>query len=135
MGSNYSGSALELAHEIPLHTADIDSTLIKSYINISILAKLVKKTGQELKISPDWLNPYFGTFFMNLPSDYSYPDADSRRNILKRLFQEKKEVRMKDYLNTLGRKISRQQALKDLSAVAELQGKGRGAVWRVKTNI
>lgn len=58
-----------------------------------------------------------------------YPDADSRRNILKRLFQEKKEVRMKDYLNRLGGKISRQQALKDLESLAILEGHGRGAKW------
>ncbi len=58
-----------------------------------------------------------------------HPDANSRRNILKRLFEEKKEIRMKDYLECLGRKISRQQALKDLESVSQLKGRGRGAVW------
>ncbi len=60
-----------------------------------------------------------------------YPDIFSRRNILKRLFEKKKEVRMKDYLECLGGKISRQQALKDLGNFANLKGQGRGAVWKI----
>lgn len=61
-----------------------------------------------------------------------HPDASSRRNILKRLFKEKKQIRMKDYLERLGGKISRQQALKDLERLAELKGHGRGAVWEMQ---
>ncbi len=64
------GSALALAHDIPLHTADIDGVPFKSDMDLSVLDKLVKETGLELKISLDWLNPYFGTFLMSLPSDY-----------------------------------------------------------------
>ncbi len=64
------GSALTLAHGIPLQTADIDGVPFKSSIDLALLDKLVKETGKELKISPDWLNPYFGTFLMSLPSDY-----------------------------------------------------------------
>jgi hypothetical protein len=61
-----------------------------------------------------------------------HPDANSRRNILKRLFEEKKQIQMKDYLKHLGGNISRQQALKDLGDFGRLKGKGRGAVWMVK---
>jgi hypothetical protein len=64
------GSALTLAHNIPLQTADIDAVPFKSNVDLSLLDKLIKETGKELKISPDWLNPYFGTFLMSLPSDY-----------------------------------------------------------------
>lgn len=64
------GSALTLAHGIPLQTADIDAVPFKSSIDLVLLDQLVKATGKELKISPDWLNPYFGTFLMSLPPDY-----------------------------------------------------------------
>ncbi len=66
------GSALTLAHGIPLQTADIDGVPFKSNIDLALLDKAVKETGKELKISPDWLNPYFGTFLMSLPADYGH---------------------------------------------------------------
>ncbi len=64
------GAAFALAYEVPLRTADIDGVLFKSKITEAELDKLVKQTAQELNISPDWLNPYFGTFLISLPSDY-----------------------------------------------------------------
>ncbi len=64
------GGALALAHHIPLHTSDIDAIPFKSAIEAFQLDPLIKETGRELGISPDWLNPYFSTFFISLPHDY-----------------------------------------------------------------
>jgi hypothetical protein len=61
-------------------------------------------------------------------------DRDSRINILKRLFQEQGVLQLKDYLKAIGQTISRQQALKDLEAVAKLRRgtRGPGATWEPK---
>lgn len=57
----------------------------------------------------------------------------SRRNILKRLIGEKKEIGLKDYLEALEYSVSRQQALSDIknSGLAKCVGMGRGAKWRI----
>jgi len=65
------GGAFALAYRIPIQTADIDGILFRSRIPLSELDPLVKETGKVLNISPDWLNPYFGTFLHSLPPDYS----------------------------------------------------------------
>jgi len=65
------GGAFALAYQVPIQTADIDGVLFQSKIEMSELDPLVKETGRELRISPDWLNPYFGTFLHCLPSDYA----------------------------------------------------------------
>lgn len=59
-------------------------------------------------------------------------DLASRRNILKRILMEKKEIALKDYLDALNYSISRQQALLDIrsSGLARCKGAGRGAKWR-----
>lgn len=61
-------------------------------------------------------------------------DADSRRNILRKLFSEKGELRLNDYLQALRGGITRQQALKDLQQIARLRGskRGPGARWALK---
>jgi hypothetical protein len=64
------GGAFGLAHQVPLHTADIDGVPYQSAVTQAQLDPLVKATGRELEISPDWLNPYFETFLGSLPSDY-----------------------------------------------------------------
>jgi hypothetical protein len=64
------GAAFSLAYGIPIQTADIDGILFKSKIDPADLDVLVKKAGKTLDIAPDWLNPYFGTFLISLPSDY-----------------------------------------------------------------
>lgn len=60
-------------------------------------------------------------------------DAASRRNILRRLFEKKGEVSLKDYLNAVQFSISRQQALLDIksSGMAKGVGQGRGARWKL----
>jgi len=64
------GGAFGLAYQVPLQTADIDGVAFKSKISPAELDSIVKATAQELQISPDWLNPYFETFLVCLPSDY-----------------------------------------------------------------
>lgn len=60
-------------------------------------------------------------------------DATSRRNILKRVLNEKREITIGDYLSALSHSISRQQALLDIktSGFAKSIGSGRGAKWRL----
>lgn len=59
-------------------------------------------------------------------------DSVSRRNILKRLIGEKKEIGLKDYLEALEHSVSRQQALSDIkkSGLVKRVGSGRGAKWK-----
>lgn len=59
-------------------------------------------------------------------------DSISRRNILKRLIGEKKEIGLKDYLKALEYSVSRQQALCDIkkSGLMKCVGSGRGAKWK-----
>ncbi len=64
---------------------------------------------------------------------YRY-DLDSRRNLLKRLAKERARFRLKDYLDRIGRSISRQQALKDLKGTEWIQqrGTGKGSYYQLK---
>ncbi len=61
-------------------------------------------------------------------------DAASRKNILRKLFNERKEIRIADYLKALPHPLTRQQALLDLREVARLRkpGRGPGARWALK---
>lgn len=64
-------------------------------------------------------------------------DQNSRINVLKRLFEKKTQIYLRDYLKALGNTITRQQALKDLKKVAKLWrgAKGRGATWVFKSKV
>ena len=64
---------------------------------------------------------------------YRY-DLDSRRNLLKKLAKERARFRLKDYLDRIGRSISRQQALKDLKGTPWIQrhGVGKGSYYQLK---
>ncbi|MEK6577959.1 MAG: DUF6036 family nucleotidyltransferase [Bdellovibrionota bacterium] len=62
------GGAMILAHGFPLATTDIDA--IPRGMSVSEMDPLVKKVAHELKIAPDWLNPYFSTFAHTLPQGY-----------------------------------------------------------------
>lgn len=55
----------------------------------------------------------------------------ARLNTLKKMFSNRKEFQLKDYLTALPHPISRQQALQDLKSLAglRLKGHGRGARW------
>ena len=59
-------------------------------------------------------------------------DKAARINILRRLVEGRSEIRISEYLDALGRSVSRQQALVDLKGMKDLapQGRGRGATWR-----
>jgi len=61
-------------------------------------------------------------------------DADSRRNILTKLFEEKGELRLGDYLKAVHEGVTRQQALSDLKKIAKVAGskRGPGARWVLK---
>jgi len=64
------GGAFALAYQVPLQTADIDGVAYKSAITRAELETAVKATAKDLQIAADWLNPYFETFLVCLPSDY-----------------------------------------------------------------
>ncbi|MCB1214281.1 MAG: hypothetical protein KDK66_02270 [Deltaproteobacteria bacterium] len=65
------GGAFNLAYAIPLRTQDIDGVLFKSDLSPHELDQAVKQVAKELKLPPDWLNPYFETFLYCLPTDYA----------------------------------------------------------------
>ena len=63
------GGAMILAHHFPKGTTDIDA--IPKGQSPEVLDPFVKQVAKELAIEPDWLNPYFSTFSITLPTDYS----------------------------------------------------------------
>jgi hypothetical protein len=63
------GGAMILAHQFPKGTTDVDA--VPRGHSPEVLAPFVKEVAKELAIDPDWLNPYFSTFSMTLPTDYS----------------------------------------------------------------
>ena len=67
------------------------------------------------------------------PGRFGSFDPASRKNILRRLFEKKGEISLKDYLSALLFSISRQQALLDIksSGIAEPAGRGRNARWKM----
>ncbi|MFH1829578.1 MAG: hypothetical protein ABH871_02210 [Pseudomonadota bacterium] len=58
-------------------------------------------------------------------------DADSRRNILIRLLEKRRRIRLAEYIAALDNRISRQQALLDMKSIkgVRLEGRGPGARW------
>lgn len=62
------GGAMILAHQFPIATTDVDA--VPKGMSIDELDPLVKKISVSLGLPPDWLNPYFGTFAVNLPADF-----------------------------------------------------------------
>lgn len=60
-------------------------------------------------------------------------DASSRRNILRRLLEERGNIKLSDYIEALNGAISRQQALIDIKSMPRIErvGRNRGARWRV----
>ncbi len=63
------GGAMILAYQFPLVTTDIDAVPAQG-TTPSELDPLIKAVALELKIPPDWLNPYYSTFTHVLPSNY-----------------------------------------------------------------
>ncbi|OGQ44991.1 MAG: hypothetical protein A3I05_09820 [Deltaproteobacteria bacterium RIFCSPLOWO2_02_FULL_44_10] len=64
------GSAMLLAHDVPLTTADIDGLPLSTDLSPAELDNIVKDVGQELKIGGQWYNSYFSTFTYSLPKDF-----------------------------------------------------------------
>ena len=62
------GGAMILAHEFPLATTDIDA--ISKGIEAEELDLLVKIVAKKMNLPGDWLNPYFSSFSLCLPSDF-----------------------------------------------------------------
>ncbi len=62
------GGAMILAHHFPLSTTDIDA--IPKGMAIEELDPLIKKVALQLGLASDWLNPYFSTFALTLPTSY-----------------------------------------------------------------
>lgn len=61
-------------------------------------------------------------------------DARTRRAILHDLVERRRELTLADYLDAVDHAISRQQALADLRSSPDLrlEGRGRGAKWRLR---
>lgn len=60
-------------------------------------------------------------------------DASTRKNILRELFEKKKQVKLSEYLEILNHRISRQQALLDIASFKNVRrvGHGPGARWKM----
>jgi|SRR6185312_787010 len=63
------GGAMILAHGFAGKTKDIDA-VAKGRSDLVEIDAETKAVAQQLKIEPDWLNPYFSTFIHYLPKDY-----------------------------------------------------------------
>lgn len=64
------GSAMLLAHHIPLTTHDIDGLPLATELTPAELDREVKGVARDLGISPHWYNSYFNTFTYTLPKDF-----------------------------------------------------------------
>jgi len=62
------GTAMMLAHGLPVRTTDVDAYPRKG--SLEPLLPAVRKVGKTLGLSPDWLNPHYETFAHVLPVDY-----------------------------------------------------------------
>lgn len=64
-------------------------------------------------------------------------DFASRTNLLRNLLSKKTEICLSDYLSTVEKSISRQQALTDLKSLpwVKMKGRGKGARWLLKDKL
>lgn len=62
------GTAMMLAHGLPVRTTDVDAYPIRG--GIEEIAPHVRAVARELGLSPDWVNPHYETFAHVLPADY-----------------------------------------------------------------
>jgi hypothetical protein len=62
------GTAMMLAHGLPVRTADVDA--YPRNASLEPLLPAVRRVGRALGLSPDWLNPHFETFAHVLPADH-----------------------------------------------------------------
>lgn len=61
------GGAMILKHDYSGSTVDIDA--VPSNVDFEELKPFMAEVAKELKIAPDWLNPYYQAFTIYLPKD------------------------------------------------------------------
>lgn len=62
------GTAMLLAHGIPVRTTDVDA--YPTGATFEAMDPAIKQVARELGLPADWINPHFATFAHVLPSDY-----------------------------------------------------------------
>src|SRR5512137_598655 len=62
------GTAMLLAHGLPVRTRDVDAYTATGHLDD--LGPALREVAREVGLSSDWLNPWFETFTHVLPSDY-----------------------------------------------------------------
>jgi hypothetical protein len=63
------GTAMLLAHGIPVRTTDVDAYPASG--RLDELLPSVRAVARELGLAPDWINPHYETFAHVLPRDYA----------------------------------------------------------------
>jgi Nucleotidyltransferase of unknown function (DUF6036) len=63
------GSAMMLAHRIPVRTTDVDA--YPRDASLDEIAPAIRKVAKQLRLPPDWINPYYEPFAHVLPVDYA----------------------------------------------------------------
>jgi len=62
------GTAMMLAHHLPVRTSDVDAYPREG--TLDDIAPAVRAVARELGLPSDWLNPHYETFAHVLPPDY-----------------------------------------------------------------
>ncbi|MBI2501515.1 MAG: hypothetical protein HYW02_08695 [Deltaproteobacteria bacterium] len=110
---------------------------VPTQLFFSTLYRIGGKKIEEVLERPPWAFKKWGFLAADPPLEKEFKkriylfDTTTRLNLLRRLTQEKKRFRLKDYLKVLGYSVSRQQALKDLNSIlwVRKRGKGKGRVY------
>jgi hypothetical protein len=63
------GAAMMLAYRLPVRTADVDAYPREA--TLDEIAPAIRKVAKQLRLAPDWINPYYETFAHVLPADYA----------------------------------------------------------------
>jgi predicted nucleotidyltransferase len=62
------GTAMMLAHGMPVRTADVDA--YPRDASFEEIQPAIRTVARRLGLAPDWVNPHYETFAHVLPSDY-----------------------------------------------------------------
>ncbi len=62
------GTAMMLAHGLPVRTADVDAYPARG--RLDDIAPQLRAVARDLGLAPDWVNPHYETFAHVLPADY-----------------------------------------------------------------
>lgn len=63
------GAAMMLAYRISVRTTDVDAYPREA--TLDDIAPAIRKVAKQLRLAPDWINPYYETFAHVLPGDYA----------------------------------------------------------------